>query len=612
MKKDNGSNNNKANKLLKRIFHYSVVALILCSCLIIAIEGSEKARENSYKTVTYQEFQSLVDDKKIDGIKYSPTNETMYAYLANKETAKLDYEEKKEYKYSADDTLKVEYPAYEDFRKEMLEAGVFMVLMTNASYDALIGVIAELLEIAIFIGIAFWFSKRLLSMEGNEAPDYKADNSDVTFDDIIGIDETIEDLKYFVELIKNPEKGEKLGVKTPKGALLVGPPGVGKTMIAKAMANEAGVPFHYAPASSFVDRFVGMGANNVRKLFKEAKKNTPCIVFIDELDALEKRDSSRTHSEDKKTVDALLTEIDGVNSDHNIFVICATNHTSSIDDALKRSGRLDREIHIPAPRDWKIRKQLFEHYLKDKPLGDDVDLEILAKEFSGSTGADIANICNESGIKALMRGLDYITMDCIEESIDELLCKGNRSRMKQSERSRNLVAYHEAGHAVMMKLLDQPITRATILGTTSGVGGFVMPYEKDYTFKYKSDFENDVMIAYGGRASESIKFGEISVGASNDITQATQLIKSYLESYGFDDEFGLVDMNVFRGDSMVSADSLVPKVTELSKSLYARCENLLKANYNMVETLANELLDKESLSGKEIDSLLDGTFKCLK
>ena len=375
--------------------------------------------------------------------------------------------------------------------------------------------------------------------------------------------------------------------------------------MAKAIAHEAGVPFLYQNASGLIEMYVGLGARRVRNLFKIAKKNAPCIIFIDEIDAVGgSRDSGKNTSEHEQTINALLQEMDGFNGRDGIFMIAATNRADALDEALVRSGRFDRRITVNPPRDWTVRKRLFDHYLAKYVCVDDIDVDTLAKQISGFTGADIAMLCNEASIIAAMHGKAGIDNACFEEAIDKKTFNGNRSKNEAVESDKNIVAYHEAGHAVMTYLTGQPIARASIQATTSGVGGVVFREDVNTMFQTAEDLRNGVLIAYAGRASEEIKFKSVTTGASNDITKATQIMVQYIEHLGFDGEFGLLDVSVLAQNHFMSSDNITERLSNMSNELYKECKDRLSENYNLVEKLAAALLEKNTLVGSEIKKLL--------
>jgi cell division protease FtsH len=513
-------------------------------------------------------------------------------------------EERQEYKYDISDERICLYPGYEDFRKDMLLADINMIV-DDSSSSSVYNMIYMAVEIAFpVILILVMFSAAKGQFKGTSEKEL-IQTSDVTFDDIIGHEEIIDDVKFVTELIKDPSKGDKVGAKLPKGLLLVGPPGTGKTLLAKAMAHEADVPFLYQNASGFIEMYVGLGARRVRELFKIARKNAPCILFIDEIDAIGgKRGNAKGTSENEQTIDAILQEMDGFTSRDGVFIIAATNRPDELDEALVRSGRFDRQITVSPPRDWMVRRDLFKHYLNKFSVRDDVDIDSLSKQVSGFTGADIAMICNEASIIAVMHDKDCIDMDCIEEAIDKKIFKGSRSKKNAYEKDRHIIAYHEAGHAVMSWLLHEPIARASIQSTISGVGGAVFNEDKDTLFMTDMDMMNRIMIAYAGRVSEDIKFKNVTTGASNDITQATEIMLQYIEKYGFDREFGLLDISILTKEHLVNSDAVTEKMRTMSLKLYDETYDILNRHYAKVEVLAQKLLEVETLSGSEIEELI--------
>ena len=588
-------------KLVKKYFFALIISMLIVFFITNYIESQQAQPEE----ITYTEFEKLVDDGSVDIVKYSSSKEYMYAYLGTEETKEMSLVDKKEYIYPIENTKIVLYPANDTFRKDLLEKGVYVVLIKN-DYTFL-DILSMLLSVALpVIYIILLISMvRGIGMKDNDEKDI-IQTSNVKFSDVIGHDEILDDVKFITELIKDPSKGETIGAKVPKGILFNGEPGTGKTLIAKAIAGEADVPFLYYNASSFIEMYVGVGAKRVRNLFKIARENAPCIVFIDEIDSIGcKRSSGGRNSEGDQTINALLQEMDGFSGREGIFIIAATNRANDLDTALTRTGRFDRQITVNPPRDWKVRKKLFEFYLDKLKVSEDVNIEGISKQTSGFTGSDIAAICNEAGIIAMMKNKEYIDNDSLEEAIDKHIFKGNRTKNKDEfKEDKKIVAYHEAGHAVMNYLLNLPISRASIISNTSGVGGVVFGADQDSCFITKDQFEDKVRVAYAGRVSEAIKFNKITTGASNDITQATQIIKSYVERYGFDDEFGLIDMSVMHKDSLIKDDNTLERVQKIAKTLYNSTEELLRKSYNLVEVLAESLLENETLSGNEITELL--------
>lgn len=592
----------------RALFHKTLVSFIMMAFIIISIIGAYASRNSAIsteiKTVTYKEFLKYVDEGKVDTVYYSTSDEWMTFTLFTKKSKKLSLKERQTYKYEIKNKRKVQYPAYDEFRKDMLNKDVNLKLSKKSSITEVVNFLVTLgLPILWIVVIFKVMSSAGKSLDANSL----VQTSDVTFDNVIGQDEIIDDVRFITKLIKNKDLGEEIGAKIPKGILLSGEPGTGKTLIAKAIAGEADVPFLYVNSSSLIELFVGVGAKRVRDVFKIAREKAPCVLFFDEIDSIGiKRDSNKGSSENEQTINALLQEMDGFSGRDGVFIIAATNRADKLDEALTRAGRFDRQIVVNKPRDWKVRKELFNYYLNNFTVGDDVDTEVLAKQLSGFTGADIAAICNEASIIAVMHDLKYITMDCLEEAVDKKVFKGNRTKEEHFIEDKKVVAYHESGHAVVRFLFDLPIARASIIGTTSGVGGAVFEAESDSLFLTDDELKHDIMVAYGGRASEEIKFSSVTTGASNDLTQATQMISGYIMRYGFNKNFGLLDMSLLQQIEVASSEKLVNMMTEMSKELYNQTVTLLRDNYDKVELLAQKLLECETLSGAEINNLLKG------
>lgn len=579
------------------------VCTMISFFLVFSYNAYLSQMSQEIRTIPYTEFMQLVNENKVDSIHYNTGNEWMTITVKNNDTKNMSSPDRLKYEgYTNADRRRVLYPSSDTFRREMVEKDINMVVVSQSS--SILEIVFSLLSTLFPILLIVYMFRMIATQVGNTNAKDIIVNSDVKFSDIIGHDEILDDVKFITELIKDPTIGDKVGATVPKGILFSGDPGTGKTLLAKAIAGEAGVPFLYQNASSLIDRYVGMGAKHVRDLFKIAKANAPCIIFLDEIDAIGgDRDSGKGTSENDQTINALLQEMDGFNSRKGIFVIAATNRPDILDKALKRAGRFDREIVVPAPKDWHVRYDLFEHYLSKFSISDDIDIENISKQTSGFTGADIAAICNEASIIAVMAKKPCIDYACIEEAIDKKVFHGNRSKKEQYVHDKEIVAYHEAGHAVVNYLLGEPIARASIQSTISGVGGAVFNQDKDSCFQTDKDFKNRVLVCYGGRASEQIKFGDVTTGASNDITQATNILKLYVERFGFDKDFGLLDMSVLTKEHLVNTSDISKKLGKMSNELYEQCLNILRANYGLVELLAQKLLDVETLTGDQITEL---------
>ena len=594
-------------KFLKKYqdFFENLIVCLVCLLLFFVLYGKNIFLNGKIEKVTYNDFIADADNGNIDTIYYSPTSNWMTYTLYNDETRNMSDDELEKYHYKAIDKRKVQYPSYDTFRKDMLEKNIKLEITSNK--NSIVSIIPSLLSCFVSIMIFVLIFKGINGDDSNNRYNC-VQTSNVKFKDIIGLDETIEDVSFIVDLIKNNEKSNEIGVKIPNGILLSGEPGTGKTLIAKAIAGEAGVPFIYVNSSNIIDRFVGVGARNIRKIFKVAKEKAPCIVFFDEIDSIGvSRDRKDENSENEQTINALLQELDGFTGREGIFVIAATNRADKLDSALTRAGRFDRHIIVNKPKNWEDRKKLFNFYLNKLKVSKDVNIDELSKQSSGFTGADIAAICNEAGIIAIMNKKDFIDMACIEEAIDKKVFKGNRTKKEHFKEDKKIVAYHEAGHAVMHYLLSEPMSRASIIGTTSGVGGVVFGEDKDTQFFTKEDYENRVKICYAGRASEQIKFNSVTQGASSDITQATEILEEYVSKLGFDEKFGLLDMGVLSKTQIIDKSNSFELIQKKSKELYKTTMELLKTNYNLVELLANKLLEIETINGEDILKLFKNT-----
>lgn len=495
-------------------------------------------------------------------------------------------------------------PHTDEWRADMIEQGYNVKKDKTVTSTNIAGTFwlfaPQLMLLAFFI-----YSVRQLPMFKKEESFRK--ETTTKFSDVIGHDEIIEDVKFIVTLLKDPSAITKIGGRTPKGMLFQGPPGTGKTLLARALAGEAEVPFLYCSASRFKELYVGNGARHVRALFAEAKKVAPCIVFIDEIDAIGgKRDHAIGNEESTQTIDELLTQLDGFEGNEGVFVIAATNSVHKLDSALTRAGRFDRKVTINPPKDYGVRKKLFEHYFRNVKLMDDVDLDSVSKQTVGFTGADIEAVCNESVVLALQNGCDKVDNDFIEEAIDKQTFEGNRSKAEVAEEDQRRVARHEAGHAVATLLFGESVARASVQPTTSGVGGAVFGEDKLTSLHTKSYYENRIKICYAGHVAEYIFYaGDVSVGASNDIQKATDMIAEYLGNYGFDPDFGPICVETFGGIEYVkSSEEFVEQVQKTAKRLYSDILDLMTTNKELLDVVATELKKRETLSGAELNEIM--------
>lgn len=596
----------KIKDYLKKNRRQLIISLLISIITMYFWTEYQDEKINKIDKITYNQYLELLEEDKIDGVYYNESSEWMTITLYNDETKEMSLEDRIDYKgYTKDDKRLVYFPGAEEFsRTELLKKNIILKIVAAKSTP-----LENILNVISLIFPIFWiimiFTMLKTSLGSTESKKDLIQTSDKKFSDVINHEEIMDDIKFITDLVQHPEKGKDIGATVPKGILLSGPPGNGKTLIAKVIAGEANVPFVCANASKFIDRFVGQGARNVRELFKVAKQVAPCVMFIDEIDAVGDREHNKGTQENDQTINALLQAMDGFTGREGIFIIAATNRPDAIDEALVRSGRFDRQIIVGPPKNWKERKNLFDFYLDKFATTDDIDVENLSRQTSGFSGADIEAVCNEASIIAMMAGKKAIDHACVEEAIDKKIFKGNRSKKEEYLEDKKIVAYHEAGHAVMNYLLGEPIARASIQSTVSGVGGVVFSEDKDSIFMTNKDFENRILICYAGRASEEIKYDHVvTTGASNDITQATKVMTQYIEHYGFDKEFGMLDISVLSTEHLIDSGEITKKLSKMSRDLYAKCLNLLKENYRLVEAIAEALLEEETLSGEQITSII--------
>ncbi|MBE7011609.1 MAG: ATP-dependent zinc metalloprotease FtsH [Ruminococcaceae bacterium] len=441
-----------------------------------------------------------------------------------------------------------------------------------------------------------------------------------TFEDVAGADEEKEELKEIVEFLKNPSKFQKLGARIPKGVLLVGPPGTGKTLLAKAVAGEAHVPFFSISGSDFVEMFVGVGASRVRDLFEQAKKNSPCIVFIDEIDAVGRQRGAGLgggHDEREQTLNQLLVEMDGFGANDGVIIIAATNRPDILDRALLRPGRFDRQVLVDAP-DVKGREAILKVHAKGKPFDESVKLDILAKTTVGFTGADLENLTNEAALKAAKDGRDTITMRDLEESIMKVIAGPEKKTRMVTKKEKHLTAVHEAGHAIVSKFLPtQDRVHQVSIIPRGRAGGYTLSLPKDdASYTSKTEMLEEIVVLLGGRIAESLMLGDISTGASNDIERATVIARNMIVKYGMSEKlgtrvFGDSNDEVFLGRdfghtkdySESVAAEIDAEIKSIIDSCYNRCEDILKTNMNKLNQLSQLLMDKEKIEADEFEAL---------
>ena len=488
-----------------------------------------------------------------------------------------------------------------------------------------------ILPIVIFIGIGQFMSKKLIDKAGgpnsmifdtgkNKAKVYVKSSDGITFDDVEGVDEAEESLVEIVDYLHNPDKYKEIGASMPKGVLLVGPPGTGKTMLAKAVAGEANVPFFSISGSEFVEMFVGMGASKVRDLFKQANEKAPCIVFIDEIDAIgQKRNTSGMGGNDEReqTLNQLLTEMDGFEGNSGVIILAATNRPESLDPALTRPGRFDRRVPVELP-DLKGREAILKVHAKKIKIAQDVDFSRVARMASGASGAELANIINEAALRAVRDGRKYATQADFEESIEVVIAGYQKKNAILTDKEKLIVSYHEIGHALVAAKQNHsaPVQKITIIPRTSGALGYTMQVEEgNHYLLSKEEIENKIATYTGGRAAEELCFGSITTGASNDIEQATKLARAMITRYGMSKDFGMVAMetvsNQYLGGEAASSCSsetqtkIDEEIVEVVKKQYDKAMNILKENKQKLDELAKFLYEKETITGDEFMNILN-------
>ncbi len=487
-----------------------------------------------------------------------------------------------------------------------------------------------IVPVALLVAVWLWFMRRMqagggaLSFAQSRAKLVTKEYTRVTFKDVAGIDEVIEEVKEIVDYLKNPGRFARLGARVPKGILLVGPPGTGKTLLARAIAGEANVPFFSISGSDFVEMFVGVGAARVRDMFQKAKQNAPCIIFIDEIDAVGRKRGAGIgggHDEREQTLNQLLAEMDGFEGNSGVIVLAATNRPDVLDPALLRPGRFDRKIVVPLP-DVRGRKAILEVHTRDKKLAPDVDLEVLAKRTPGFAGADLANLCNEAALLAARQNKDYIEMTDFEEALDRVLMGLKRQGMYISDEEKRIIAYHESGHALLSKLLPHadPVHKVTIIPRGKGALGATVPLPtEDRYILTKAQLLDRITVLFGGRAAEELVTGQASTGAHDDLKQATELAKRMVVEFGMSEEVGPLSlaeerMNVFLGEEIVKSEEhseelnavIDREIRRIVEECYTRARSLLAQHRKALDKLAGELLSRETLDGTEIDEVLSG------
>lgn len=591
------------------IYYYSIVLLLI---LIFNFTVAPLIMQVKVKEVDYGTFMQMIKDNNIGSVE-----------IEDSQIIFTDKDEKNIYKTGAmdDPTL----------TERLFESGAkFKKDIEKTTSPLLSFLLTFILPMLIFIGIGQLLAKKFVAQAGGKdalsfgmgksnAKIYVPSSDGIRFDDVAGEDEAKENLAEIVDYLHNPKKYSDVGASMPKGVLLVGPPGTGKTMLAKAVAGEAGVPFFSMSGSEFVEMFVGMGASKVRDLFKQAKEKAPCIVFIDEIDAIGKKRDGQIGGNDEReqTLNQLLTEMDGFDGNGGVIILAATNRPESLDPALTRPGRFDRRVPVELP-DLLGREAILKVHAKKIKTADDVDFHTIARMAAGTSGAELANIINEAALRAVRHGRTVVEEADLEESIEVVIAGYQKKNAIMTDSEKKVVAYHEIGHALVAALQTHsaPVQKITIIPRTSGALGYTMQVEQnDKVLMTKEELENKIATLTGGRAAEEVVFGEITTGASNDIEQATKLARAMITRYGMSDEFGMVAMETVTnqylgGDTSLSCSAetqkeIDKKVVELVKKQHEKAINLLKENRAKLDELSTFLYEKETITGAEFTEILN-------
>ena len=515
--------------------------------------------------------------------------------------------------------------------QRLLDAGVSTSGEEIEQTSLLMNILSWVAPILIFIALGQFMSRKLMQKMGggnsmmfnmgkSNAKVYVKSAEGIRFEDVAGEDEATENLTEIVNYLHDPSKYQEIGASMPKGVLLVGPPGTGKTMLAKAVAGEANVPFFSMSGSEFVEMFVGMGASKVRDLFKQAKEKAPCIVFIDEIDAIGKKRDGQIGGNDEReqTLNQLLTEMDGFEGNTGVIILAATNRPESLDPALTRPGRFDRRVPVELP-DLKGREEILKVHAKKIKVAEDVDFNKVARMASGASGAELANIVNEAALRAVRDGRKFATQADLEESIEVVIAGYQKKNAIMTDHEKRIVAYHEIGHALVAakQTNSAPVQKITIVPRTSGALGYTMQVDEgNHVLMSKEEIENKIATFTGGRAAEEVAFGSVTTGASNDIEQATKLARAMITRYGMSDDFDMVALETVTnqylgGDASLACSAetqtrIDQQVVALVKREHQKALNILRENRTKLDELANFLYEKETITGEEFMGILNG------
>ena len=591
------------------IYYYGIALLLifLFNILVMPLIAQEKVKEVDYGT-----FMSMTEQKNIGKVE-----------VQDSQIIFTDKKDKAVYKTGTMDDPTLTERLYESGAK-------FTKDIQTTMSPLLSGFLSIILPLIIFIGLGQYISRKFMDKAGgsnalsfglgkSNAKIYVQSTEGISFDDVAGEDEAKESLAEIVDYLHNPKKYTEVGASMPKGVLLVGPPGTGKTMLAKAVAGESKVPFFSMSGSEFVEMFVGMGASKVRDLFKQAKEKAPCIVFIDEIDAIgKKRDGNFSGNDEREqTLNQLLTEMDGFEGNTGVIILAATNRPESLDPALTRPGRFDRRVPVELP-DLTGREAILKVHAKKIKTADDVDFHTIARMAAGTSGAELANIINEAALRAVRNGRTTVQQADLEESIEVVIAGYQKKNAIMTDSEKKVVAYHEIGHALVaaMQTESAPVQKITIIPRTSGALGYTMQVEQnDKVLMSRQELENKIATFAGGRAAEEVVFGEITTGAANDIEQATKLARAMITRYGMSDDFDMVAMETVNNKYLGGDTSLEcaeetqreidEKVVELVKTQHEKARRILQENRSKLDELAKVLYEKETSTGKEFMEILN-------
>ena len=569
--------------------------------------------------ISYNEFVEKLDSGEIEELNLVART-SGYTYEAR---GKLDG-------YKENETFFARLPLSDEVMKKIVAASDNQEFKLEVEPDpdssTLLAVVVNVLPLLLLVGVAFWFLNRQLAGNkssldfGKSKARLSSDNNKVTFKDVAGLKEEKEEVKEIIDFLKNPKKFQSLGARIPKGILLFGPPGTGKTLLAKAVAGEANVPFYFISGSDFVELFVGVGASRVRDMFQQAKRNAPCLIFIDEIDAVGRQRGTGLgggHDEREQTLNQLLTEMDGFGANEGIIIMAATNRPDVLDPALLRPGRFDRQVTVNLP-DVREREEILAVHAKNKTLAEGVTLENLAKRTPGFSGADLENLLNEAALLAVRRNKTKITMSEIDEATDRVLMGPAKTSHKYSENDRKLVAYHEAGHAVVGLKLDNAndVQKVTIIPRGSAGGYNMMVPSVEKLCSTKTDLLEEITGLLGGRTAEEVVFGEITTGAHNDFEKATKIARAMVTEYGMSDlgplQFEQQEGSVFLGRdynkmqhfSNEVANEIDMEMRKIIDNCHKKATEIIKQNRDLLKLIAEALLEYETLTKEQIDYLV--------